>query len=154
MAREHHFTARVVWTGARHGPTRDYQSYSRDCRIEIEGKPPLEASSDPAYRGDPGKHNPEDLLVAALSTCHLLSYLHLCASAGIEVVAYEDRARGTMAIKDRRMRFVEVTLAPTVTIAAGDLEQAKALHEQAHEACFIASSVNFPVLHVPTVTRA
>jgi organic hydroperoxide reductase OsmC/OhrA len=154
MAREHHFAARVVWTGAQHGPTRDYQSYSRDCRIEIEGKPPLEASSDPAYRGDPGKHNPEDLLVAALSTCHLLSYLHLCASAGIEVVAYEDRARGTMAIKDRKMRFVEVTLAPSVTIAAGDLEQAKALHEQAHEACFIANSVNFPVLHAPTVTRA
>ena len=154
MAREHHFAARVVWTGAQHGPTRDYQSYSRDCRIEIEGKPSLEASADPAYRGDPGKHNPEDLLVAALSTCHLLSYLHLCASAGIEVVAYEDRARGTMAIKDRKMRFVEVTLAPTVTIAAGDLEQAKALHEQAHEACFIASSVNFPVLHAPTVTRA
>jgi organic hydroperoxide reductase OsmC/OhrA len=154
MAHEHHFAARLVWTGAAQGPTRDYQSYSRDYRIEVEGKPPLEGSSDPAFRGDPGRHNPEDLLVAALSGCHLLSYLHLCASAGIEVVAYEDQASGMMAIKDRKMRFVEVTLAPKVTIAAGDLEQARALHEQAHEACFIANSVNFPVLHMPTVTRA
>jgi organic hydroperoxide reductase OsmC/OhrA len=154
MAREHHFTARLVWTGAAQGPTRDYESYSREYRIEIEGKPPLAGSSDPTFRGDASKHNPEDLLVASLSGCHMLSYLHLCASAGIEVVAYEDQASGRMAIKDRKMRFVEVTLAPKVTIAAGDLERAKALHEESHGACFIASSVNFPVLHMPTVTRA
>jgi organic hydroperoxide reductase OsmC/OhrA len=84
----------------------------------------------------------------------MLSYLHLCASAGIEVVAYEDQASGKMAIKDRRMRFVEVTLAPEVRIAAGDLERARALHEEAHAACFIANSVNFPVVNTPTVTRA
>ena len=154
MAREHHFAARLVWTGAEHGPTRDYQSYSRDYRVEVEGKPPLVGSSDPAFRGDAAKHNPEDLLVAALSACHLLSYLALCAQAGIEVVAYEDQASGLMAIKERRMRFVEVTLAPHVTIAAGDLDQARALHEKAHETCFIANSVNFPVLAMPTVTRA
>ena len=154
MAREHHFAARLVWTGAEHGPTRDYQSYSRDYRVEVEGKPPLIGSSDPAFRGDAAKHNPEDLLVAALSACHLLSYLALCAQAGIEVVAYEDQASGLMAIKERRMRFVEVTLAPHVTIAAGDLDQARALHEKAHETCFIANSVNFPVLAMPTVTRA
>jgi organic hydroperoxide reductase OsmC/OhrA len=154
MAREHHFAARLVWTGAADGPTKDYESYSREYRVEMAGKPPLVGSADPTYRGDAAKHNPEDLLVAALAACHLLSYLHLCASAGIEVVAYEDRACGRMAIKDRRMRFVEVTLAPEVTIAAGDLERAKALHEEAHAACFIANSVNFPVLHTPTVTRA
>jgi organic hydroperoxide reductase OsmC/OhrA len=154
MAKEHHFAARLVWTGAEHGPTRDYRSYSRDYRIEVEGKPPLVGSSDPAFLGDPGKHNPEDLLVVALSACHLLSYLAFCARAGIEVVGYEDQASGMMTIKDGKMRFVEVTLAPHVTIAAGDLEQAKALHEKAHEACFIASSVNFPVLHMATVTRA
>ena len=154
MAREHHFAARLVWTGAEHGPTRDYQSYSRDYRVEVEGKPPLIGSSDPAFRGDAAKHNPEDLLVAALSACHLLSYLALCAQAGIEVVAYEDQASGLMAIKERRMRFVEVMLAPHVTIAAGDLDQARALHEKAHETCFIANSVNFPVLAMPTVTRA
>jgi organic hydroperoxide reductase OsmC/OhrA len=154
MAREHHFTARVVWTGAAHGPTKDYESYSREYRIEIEGKPPLAGSSDPTFRGDASKHNPEDLLVASLSGCHMLSYLHLCASAGIEVVAYEAQASGKMAIKDRKMRFVEVMLAPKVTIAAGDPEKAKDLHEEAHAACFIANSVNFPVLHTPTVTRA
>ncbi|MGH6901078.1 MAG: OsmC family protein [Geminicoccaceae bacterium] len=154
MAHQHHFAARLVWTGAAEGPTRDYASYSRDYRIEVEGKPPLEGSSDPAFRGDAGRLNPEDLLVMALSACHMLSYLALCARAGIEVVAYEDQASGTMAIKDGRMRFTEVTLAPAVTIAAGDPAQAEALHEEAHGACFIANSVNFPVLNVPTVTSA
>ncbi|HYZ25642.1 MAG TPA: OsmC family protein [Geminicoccaceae bacterium] len=154
MAREHHFAARLTWTGAAQGPTRDYESYSREYRVEVEGKPPIVGSSDPQFRGDASKHNPEDLLVVALSACHMLSYLHLCASAGIEVVAYEDQASGRMAIKDRRMRFVEVMLAPKVTIAAGDPEKAKALHEEAHAACFIANSVNFPVLHTPIVTRA
>jgi organic hydroperoxide reductase OsmC/OhrA len=154
MAHEHHFAAKLVWTGAAQGPTRDYESYSREYRIEIAGKPPLAGSADPTFRGDAGKHNPEELLVAALSACHLLSYLHACASAGIEVVAYEDEPRGKMAIKDRRMRFAEVTLAPRVTIASGDLERARSLHEQAHDMCFIANSVNFPVLHTPTVTRA
>jgi organic hydroperoxide reductase OsmC/OhrA len=154
MAREHHFAARLVWTGAAQGPTRDYQSYSREYRIEVEGKPPLEGSSDAAFGGDAARLNPEDLLVMSLSACHMLSYLHLCASAGIEVVAYEDQASGMMAIKDRKMRFTEVTLAPKVTIAVGDLERARALHEEAHGLCFIASSVNFPVLNMPTVTRA
>ena len=154
MAHEHHFAARLVWTGAAQGSTRDYEAYSRDYRIEVEGKPALEGSSDPAFRGDARRYNPEDLLVMSLSACHMLSYLHLCASAGIEVVAYEDQAGGKMAIKDRKMRFVEVTLAPKVTIAGGDLERATALHEEAHAQCFIANSVNFPVLHMPTVTRA
>jgi organic hydroperoxide reductase OsmC/OhrA len=153
MAQEHHFAAHLVWAGAAEGSTRDYESYSRTWRVEMEGKPPLEGSSDPAFKGDPSRHNPEDLLVAALSACHMLSYLHLCASAGIEVVAYEDQASGIMAIKDRRMRFTEVTLAPRVEVAAGDLEQARALHEKAHGLCFIANSVNFPVLNMPTVTR-
>ena len=154
MAREHHFAARLVWTGAAQGPTRDYDSYSRDYRIEVAGKPPLEGSSDPTFRGDPGRLNPEDLLVMALSACHMLSYLALCARAGIEVVAYEDQASGKMAIRDRKMRFVEATLAPEVTLAAGDLERARTLHEEAHAACFIANSVNFPVLNTPTVRRA
>ena len=154
MAHEHHFAARLVWTGAERGPVRDYDSYSRDYRVEVEGKPPLEGSADPTFRGDPGRHNPEDLLVAALSACHMLSYLAACARADIEVVAYEDQASGMMTLKDGRMRFTEVTLAPKVTIGAGDLEQARGLHAKAHEVCFIANSVNFPVLNMPTVTRA
>ena len=153
MAREHHYAARLVWTGAAQGPTSSYEAYSRAFSVQVEGKPPLEGSADPTYRGDPSRYNPEDLLVVALSACHMLSYLHLCASAGIEVVAYEDRATGTMAIKDRKMRFTDVLLAPRVTIAKGDREKAIALHEEAHAACFIASSVNFPVRHEPVVER-
>lgn len=154
MAKEHHFAAHLTWTGAEEGPIRSYESYSRSWRVEVEGKPPLEGSADPAFRGDASRHNPEDLLVVALSACHMLSYLALSARAGIEVSAYEDQASGIMAIKDKKMRFIEVTLAPRVTITSGDLGQAEALHEQAHEHCFIASSVNFPVLHMATVTRA
>ena len=154
MAKEHHFAARLVWTGAERGATRSYDSYSREYRVEVAGKPPLIGSSDPTFRGDGSKHNPEDLLVVALSACHMLSYLAECARAGIEVAAYEDQASGLMTIKDGRMRFTEVTLAPQVVIAAGDLDKATALHERAHEVCFIANSVNFPVLHMPTVVRA
>jgi organic hydroperoxide reductase OsmC/OhrA len=153
MAREHHYEAHLVWTGAAKGGTSSYEAYSREYRAVVEGKPPLEGSSDPMFRGDPRRYNPEDLLVVSLSACHMLSYLHLCASAGIEVTAYEDRARGTMAIKDRKMRFVDVLLEPKVTIASGDREKAIALHEEAHAQCFIASSVNFPVRHQPSVER-
>jgi organic hydroperoxide reductase OsmC/OhrA len=154
MAGEHHFAARLLWTGAATGPTRSYESYGRAWRAELAGKPPLEGSADPVFRGDFTRHNPEDLLVIALASCHMLSYLALCARAGIAVAAYEDRASGTMAIKDGKMRFVDVTLAPKVTIAAGDLARAEALHAQAHAECFIASSVNFPVRNRPTVAEA
>jgi organic hydroperoxide reductase OsmC/OhrA len=154
MAREHHFAARLVWTGAEAGPTRTYEDYDRTWRVEVAGKPALEGSSDPTFRGDAAKYNPEDLLVVALASCHMLSYLALCARAGIEVASYEDAAAGTMAIKDGRMRFVEVTLAPRVAIGAGDLERAEALHAEAHALCFVANSVNFPVRNRPTVAAA
>ena len=154
MAKEHHFAAHVVWTGAGRGSTTSYDSYDRSYQVDIEGKPPLTGSAAPTFRGDGSKHNPEDLLVAALSACHLLSYLALCARAGIEVVSYEDRASGLMTIKDGKMRFTEVTLAPRVVIGAGDVDKAIQLHETAHGQCFIANSVNFPVLNMPTVARA
>jgi organic hydroperoxide reductase OsmC/OhrA len=147
MTHEHRFHARLTWSGASQGPTRSYTSYARDYVVEIEGKPPLPGSSAAVFRGDPARHNPEDLLLAALSGCHLLWYLHLCADAGIEVVAYTDEASGIMTLKDGKVRFTEVTLRPRVTIAAGDPELAKALHAQAHDECFIANSVNFPVRH-------
>ena len=151
---EHHFACRLRWTGAEGGPTRDYKSYSREYEVLIEGKAPIVCSSDPAFKGDGSKLNPEDMLVAALAGCHMLTYLAECARAGIEVTAYEDRASGRMTVKDRRLRFTEVTLAPTVRIGKGDLEQARALHEAAHDRCFIANSVNFPVLCMPTVEPA
>ncbi len=146
MAHIHHFSARLNWSGAAKGTTSSYESYSRDHIIEIPGKAPLAGSADSVFRGDSSRHNPEDLLVASLSACHLLTYLALAAHAGVHVLAYTDEAGGTMQMKDGKMRFTDVSLHPQVVIAA-DSDPAKAgeLHHQAHEQCFIASSVNFPV---------
>src|SRR6478735_4759144 len=149
---EHHFDCRLVWSGAAKGGTAHYEEYSREARVEIDGKPPLDVSAAPAFRGDPGLHNPEDLLVAALSACHFLSYAALCARSGIEMVAYEDDARGTMDRVEGKTRFTLVVLHPRVTIAAGaSAEKALALHARAHASCFIASSVNFEVRNEPVI---
>lgn len=154
MAHEHSFACRLRWTGGAGGGTADYDSFSREYEVAIPGKAPLTCSSAGAFKGDESKLNPEDLLVASLAGCHMLTYLALCAKAGIEVTAYEDQASGRMTRKDGRLRFTEVTLAPHVRIKAGDLERAKALHSDAHDHCFIANSVNFPVLNMPTVEGA
>ena len=152
---KHTYSATVRWTGARDGPTSTYQGYSREYTYEGEGKPAALGSADPQFRGDGALYNPEDMLVIGLSTCHLLSYLAECARGGVYVVSYVDEASGTMAVKDGRMRFVDVLLRPRVTIARGsDLERAKALHARAHEDCYIANSVNFPVRNEPEVTFA
>jgi organic hydroperoxide reductase OsmC/OhrA len=146
MAQIHHFSARLTWTGAAKGATSSYESYSRDHLIEVPGKPPLAASADKVFRGDSSRHNPEDLLVMSLSACHMLTYLAQAARAGVQVVAYSDEAGGTMQLHQGKMRFTEVSLRPQVVIAAGgDAAQAQRLHEQAHEHCFIANSINFPV---------
>jgi organic hydroperoxide reductase OsmC/OhrA len=151
----HEYAARLVWTGARNGPTSSYQSYSREHEIECGDKPRITLSADPNFRGDRTLYNPEELLVASLSSCHVLSYLAECARAGVHVVAYEDDAHGVMTMRDGRLRFTEVVLRPRVTVAPGtDLERASALHEPAHEDCYIANSVNFPVRHEPTLTVA
>ncbi len=149
MEQPHRYALRLDWTGGRHGPTLKYDSYSREYRVEIEGKPALTGSADAPFRGDPALINPEDMLLAALSSCHMLSYLALAARARIAVSAYTDAASGTMSEKaPHRMGFTEVILRPRVTVAAGtDLAKANALHEKAHEICFIANSVNFPVRH-------
>jgi len=152
MGHDHTFACKLVWTGASRGPITDYATYSREYVVEIEGKPPLRGSAAAVYRGDDSLHNPEDWLVAGLSGCHCLSYLAHAARAGVVVVAYEDSAFGRMALQDGKMRFVEVTLAPKVTIAAGsDEAKARALHEKAHADCFIANSVNFPVSNAPEI---
>jgi organic hydroperoxide reductase OsmC/OhrA len=150
---EHRFDCRLTWTGAAGGPTTSYEAYARDLRVEVPGKPPLDVSAALAFRGDPARHNPEDLLLAALSTCHCLSYLALSARAGIAVVAYEDDVSGILArAVDRKLRFTEVTLHPRVRVAPGaDRAKALALHDLAHEECFIARSMNFPVRHEPTI---
>ena len=146
MAKIHHFSAKVSWTGAAKGTTSSYESYSRDHLIEVPGKPPLPGSADKVFRGDSSRHNPEELLVMSLSACHMLTYLAVAARAGVHVVAYSDEASGTMQLQDGKMRFTEVSLRPQVVIAAGgDPAKAQRLHERAHEHCFIANSVNFPV---------
>lgn len=145
---QHHYEAKIVWTGAEAGPAEDVRTFSREHRIEIPGKEPIRGSSDPAFRGDPALHNPEDLLVASLSACHMLWYLALCAAKGITVHAYEDTAEGVMVAEPRNGRFTEVTLRPVVTIGAeDDTALALALHDRAHAECFVANSVNFPVHH-------
>lgn len=150
----HNYLSTLVWTGARNGPTTSYQAYSREYEFHVGDKPTIRGSADPHFRGDATLYNPEELLVVSLSSCHLLSYLADCARAGVHVVSYEDRAEGTMAIKDGKMRFTDVLLRPRVTVAKGtDLAKAQALHENAHEGCFIASSVNFPVRHDATVVE-
>src|SRR5580704_19047056 len=147
MPREHTYSVSLVWTGNTGKGTVDYRSYARDHEIYAPGKPPIYGSADPKFRGDAARYNPEELLVSALSTCHMLWYLHLCADAGIVVVSYEDRAEGIMEEpSDGAGRFVRVTLRPHVRIV-GSVEQAEALHQRAHELCFIANSVNFPVGH-------
>lgn len=152
---DHRFECRLVWTGAAKGPTANYDTYSREYRVDFQGKPSIRGSSAPVYRGDPTIHNPEDLLVAALSGCHCLSYLALCARAGVQVVAYEDEVFGRMERVDGVVRFTDVLLKPRVSIAPGsDADKARALHERAHAVCFIANSVNFPVRHEATVTAA
>jgi organic hydroperoxide reductase OsmC/OhrA len=151
MAHNHSYRATISWKGE----TRNYKGYSREYSVAVPGKPTYRASADAAFGGDPKLHNPEDLLLISLATCHMLSYLAVCARLGIVVTAYEDQAEGTMAIKDKRMRFTEVVLRPRVTLAAGtDVARAEVAHAQAHDECFIANSVNFPVRHEATTAIA
>jgi organic hydroperoxide reductase OsmC/OhrA len=147
FGKEHRYAVTVRWTGNTGTGTSGYRDYARAHEISAEGKPGIAASSDPAFRGDRARWNPEELLVAALSGCHQLSYLHQCAVAGIVVVDYVDHAEGWMAeTADGAGQFTRVVLRPKVTVAAGsDVAKAKELHHEAHAKCFIARSVNFPV---------
>lgn len=151
MKGQHHYSLQVYWTGNRGSGTSGYRDYDRDHTIRVPGKPNLQGSSDPAFRGDPSRHNPEELLLAALSACHMLWYLHLCAEAGITVISYEDHPTGTMIeTADGGGHFTEVTLRPQTAFSGNwSAEQASALHHTANERCFIARSVNFPVHHAP-----
>jgi organic hydroperoxide reductase OsmC/OhrA len=151
----HHYQANVEWTGNLGAGTQSYRSYRRDHTIHVAGKPALAGSSDPTFHGDAARHNPEDLLLAALSSCHMLSYLHMAMLAGVVVTAYVDAAEGVMETAGNGGRFVEVVLHPVVTISAdSDPVKAEAAHEAAHHACFIANSVNFPVRCEPRTVVA
>jgi len=153
MPKEHRYSASLAWTGNRGTGTSAYTAYDRAHVIQVAGKPPIPGSSDPAFRGNPARYNPEELLVGSLASCHMLWYLHLCSTAGIVVTEYVDRAEGTMIEEaDGSGRFTAVVLKPEVTVKLGtDLSKARELHAAAHKMCFIANSMNFPVAHEPTI---
>ena len=151
MMKNHQYKATISWTGNLGTGTSTYKAFSRNHEINIDGKPTIPGSSDPSFRGDGTRYNPEELLVASLSSCHMLWYLHLCSEAGVVVVDYTDNATGTMAeTPDGSGYFTEVTLYPMVVVRdASMVNKANELHHEANKYCFIANSCNFPVLHKP-----
>ena len=156
MGKQHQYAVKTTWQDKSGEGTKDYRTYSRSHAINAKGKPIIEASSDPLFRGDKLRYNPEELLVASLSSCHMLWYLHLCADAGIVVTNYEDNATGTMEENaSGGGQFKEVILHPTVTVTQESMgEKATTLHVKAHELCFIANSVNFVVKCEGTIVIA
>ncbi len=152
MKGQHNYNLTVKWTGNKGTGTSDYRAFERSHSISIDNKTEILGSSDPAFLGDKTKHNPEDLLVASLSSCHMLWYLHLCAEAKVIVVDYVDNATGVMVeTSNGGGQFTEVTLNPIVTVTdISMIEKANELHKKANELCFIANSVNFPVRHNAT----
>ena len=154
----HQYSVDLSWTGAGDAGTSSYTSYGRDHTLTSGDKPPLAGTSDPNFRGDAHRWSPEDLLVGALSQCHMLWFLHLAAAAGVVVVGYDDSAAGTMRIEAAGQgQFTDVVLRPRVTVRHRALADGTpvddallaGLHHRAHEHCFIARSVNFPVRHEP-----
>ena len=148
VGKQHHFSVTTMWTGDLGTGTSNYRAYSRDHEISGDTKyAPIQGSSDPAFRGDSSRYNPEELLVASLSACHMLWFLHFCAEAGVIVTGYKDEAKSTMRLNaDGSGEFTEVVLRPIVDFAdplsTGEVSE---LHERAHASCFIARSMNFPV---------
>lgn len=146
-AASHTYTLTLRWTGNTGEGTRTYQSYQRDYEVSADGKPAIVGSADPNYRGDPERWNPEELLVAALSACHKLWFLHFAATSSVIVTDYVDAPVGTMQVEsDGGGQFTSCVLKPTITLAnSDDRERAQTLHAKAHAMCFIARSVNFPI---------
>ena len=153
--REHNYRVSVQWTGNQGSGTSGYREYRRDYVVRSGAKPDIAGSSDPAFLGDAARWNPEDLLVASASACHKLWYLHLCADAGIAVLAYVDDAEGTMIEGPGPGRLTQVVLRPRVAVRAGDDRSlAEQLHHVAHEKCYIANSVNFPIRCEPVIEQS
>lgn len=147
------YVTRVTWTGNLGTGTAKYDGYSRSHDIAVDGKPPVRGSADRAYRGDPGRHNPEDLLIAAVSACHMLTYLALCARNGVAVHAYDDRAQGTLTTGRGRHMFEQIMLSPIVTLSDPAHEAlARRLHDTAHEQCIIANSCSIPIRHTVDIS--
>jgi organic hydroperoxide reductase OsmC/OhrA len=152
MTKTHTYRSQLLWDGNLGDGTATYAGYGRQYRVLIDGKPELHGSANPAFRGDATKHDPEDLFLAAVASCHMLSYLALCARASIRVVGYRDDAQGDLVLEGGGGKFAEIRLHPTVTVAdAKDLDRAKELHEEAHKLCSIANSCSAPIHHEAVV---
>lgn len=151
--KEHKYKVQINWTGNNGTGTDHYKNFERSHNIKIDNKPDISGSSDAAFRGDKTKHNPEELLLASISSCHMLWYLHLCSEAKVIVVDYVDHAIGIMKeTANGGGKFTEVALHPIVTVTeASMVDKAKDLHKKANLFCFIANSVNFQVKHEPTI---
>ena len=152
----HSYSLKLDWQGNKGTGTSSYRAYGRDYSISMDGKPDLLGTSDPAFLGDPAKHNPEDMFLASVASCHMLWYLHLASTAGIVVTAYEDNAEAEMTMnKDGSGQFSSVTLKPTVTITdASKAELAEKIHGDVGAMCFIARSINVPIYHEASVKIA
>lgn len=153
---QHDYQARVVWDGNLGAGTARYDAYGRAYRVLVAGKVELAASADPAFRGDPTRHNPEELFLASVASCHMLFYLALCARSGVQVLAYEDQAAATLRVDgDGGGRFEAITLRPVVTIgSARNPEAPLALHDEAHRRCFLANSCSVPIRVEPVIHHA
>lgn len=154
MPSEHRYEVGVEWAGNRGAGTSGYRAYGREVVLRTEGAPDIPGSADRVFHGDADRWNPEELLLAALGECHLLTYLYEAASNGIVVEAYTDSPSGEIEVIGDAGRFLSATLRPVVTISAGDPELARALHASAGRKCFIAASLNFPIAHEPTILLA
>ncbi len=151
MNTQHHYKLAVKWTGNQGTGTSNYKQFERSYKIQIENKADILGSSDPEFRGDRTKHNPEELLLASVSSCHMLWYLHLCSEAKIIVTDYVDNAEATLdETENGNGKFTSITLHPNITISDKSMvEQATELHKKANEFCFVSNSLNFIVAHEP-----
>lgn len=155
MVTDHHYALELTWQGNRGTGTSGYRDYSRDCALTAAGKPELLGSADVPFRGDGSRWNPEELLLAALAQCHLLSYLHSAVNHGVVVTSYSDSPVGTMSQRGQGGHFTSVVLRPRVTIAdPAQIALAQEIHHEASANCFIAASVNFSVTHEPVTVAA
>ncbi len=154
--KNHHYKVDIKWTGNSGKGTSNYTAYERSHVISVDEKDRIYGSSDPLFRGDKTKYNPEELFIASLSTCHMLWFLHLCSDQNIVVLDYADNATGTMQeTKDDGGRFIEVTLHPVVVVShTSMIEKANKLHHDANKLCYIANSCNFPIHHKPNCKAA